>query len=421
MELVKVESVVRRKPFRCFGHDLFYRLIAHLVSSSSSSRIKGVATKAKKEKQAQSQAQAELMEVLRVDYILPYCDVRYWLLKSLRALAGREGGREEGKEGQEARTAAMLKMLMFVTVDKKEADMVSFWVSFAGEEGDGALVPKAQEGRKGGGEDGEEEEEGFDFMGEGFGDDDWDEGEDNEEKEGAGSKTEKVPNVARLSEHRKALGEAWVACLRLPSFTPSLYRSTTQFVARHVLEKMPHPLQLADFFTASYAQGGLAALVALEGLFVLMQAHNLEYPRFYSSLYRLLAPGPQLLYSRHRSRFFKLLRYCLVSPAVPAHVVAAFLKRLCRLALLAPPSSIIFLLSLLVLVLRAHPACLALIQRAFTLDKASAMRLDTFDPNAQDPATAFQHQQQQQMEGGGDGELRAVAHLELQAGLAQQG
>lgn len=83
--------------------------------------------------------------------------------------------------------------------------------------------------------------------------------------------------------------------------------------------------QLADFFTAGYAQGGLTSLVALEGLFVLMQGHNLEYPRFYASLYRLL--GPQVMFSRHRPRFFRLLRLCLSSTHVPAHIIAAFLKR----------------------------------------------------------------------------------------------
>jgi hypothetical protein len=48
--------------------------------------------------------------------------------------------------------------------------------------------------------------------------------------------------------------------------------------------------QLSDFLTASYEQGGLTSLLALEGLFVLMLHHNLEYPRFYASLYKLLTP-----------------------------------------------------------------------------------------------------------------------------------
>jgi hypothetical protein len=46
--------------------------------------------------------------------------------------------------------------------------------------------------------------------------------------------------------------------------------------------------QLSDFLSVSYEQGGLTALVALEGLLVLIQEHNLEYPRFYASLYKLV-------------------------------------------------------------------------------------------------------------------------------------
>jgi U3 small nucleolar RNA-associated protein 19 len=345
----------------------------------------------------------------------------------LRALADKDkdqkdlneqedGQGEEGPTTKSTRTATLLKLLMLVVLEKSEADMIQFWVSFGGEEGDGTLVPRPEEEEEEGTEENAqeqqeeaEEEDDDDLMDFGYGDgDDEDDCDDDaqgeEETAGAGgaSGKEKIPHVAQLSAHRKALGEAWVACLRLPGFTPHLYRSTTQFVARHVIEAMASPLQLADFLTTSYAQGGLTSLVALEGLFVLMQVHNLEYPRFYASLYRLLSP--QVLFSRHRPRFFRLLRLCLQSTHVPAHVVAAFLKKLSRLALQAPPPSIIFVLSLVIIVLRKHPACQALLHRTLDLGAlAGARETDTFDPTAEDPALALKQQQQQQ-EGKTEGE-----------------
>lgn len=84
-------------------------------------------------------------------------------------------------------------------------------------------------------------------------------------------------------------------------------------------------MQLSNFFTESYRQGGFTALLALSGLFILMQVHNLEYPRFYPSIYALLKPS--ILYSKYRRRFFGLLQLCLQSSHIPAYIVAAFIKR----------------------------------------------------------------------------------------------
>ena len=393
MEMVKVESVVLHKNYRSFGHELFYRLLMGLLSSSTnsiSSRHSHKYGNSDKEEESRKVVDArdlaDLLEVLRVDYIEPYCDVRYWLLKGLGIWARKElkeGRCRTSTEQEEAsRTETALKLLMMVRLSEEESAMRLLWVSLQDEKGDGALLPN-QGGKE---EEEEEEETGWDWSGdEGMGH------EEDEEALGKDGARERVPNVASLSAHRKALEAAWLGCLRLPDLPPALYRSITQHVARHVLEHLPRPLLLADFFTAAYAQGGLTAVIALEGLFVLMQAHNLEYPSFYCSLYRLLSPGPQVLYSRHRARFFRLLRLCLISTLVPAHVVAAFLKRLGRLSLRAPAPSVIFFLSLLTVVLRAHPSCLALLHRSRALkgiDEAQAV--DRFDPGVEDPAAAFQ-------------------------------
>ena len=51
---------------------------------------------------------------------------------------------------------------------------------------------------------------------------------------------------------------------------------------------MPHlvnPLLLSDFFTRAIDLGSLLGMLALNGLFVLMTSHGLEYPQFYVRLY----------------------------------------------------------------------------------------------------------------------------------------
>ena len=113
--------------------------------------------------------------------------------------------------------------------------------------------------------------------------------DDSGEATGGAGAGKKQPLVTQWMAHRKALSEAWLSCLRL-ELTPALYRSTCQFIVRNVIDVMTNPLQLSDFLTSSYSQGGLTALVVLEGLFQLMQKHNLEYPKFYPSLYKLLTP-----------------------------------------------------------------------------------------------------------------------------------
>lgn len=45
-----------------------------------------------------------------------------------------------------------------------------------------------------------------------------------------------------------------------------------------------------DFLTATLDKGGLSGMLALNGIFLLVTRHGLEYPRFYARLYQLLTP-----------------------------------------------------------------------------------------------------------------------------------
>ena len=116
-----------------------------------------------------------------------------------------------------------------------------------------------------------------------------------------------------------------------------------------------------DFLTNSFNVGGSTSLMALSGLFHLIQEKNLDYPQFYLKLYSLL--DADILHSKHRSRFFRLLDQFLASTHLPAALVASFMKRLSRLALLSTPSGIVVIVPFIYNLLKNHPACTFMIHR----------------------------------------------------------
>ena len=118
---------------------------------------------------------------------------------------------------------------------------------------------------------------------------------------------------------------------------------------------------LLDFLTDSFNVGGSTSLLALSGLFYLIQHKNLDYPQFYQKLYSLL--DPDILHSKHRSRFFRLLDTFLASTHLPAALVASFVKRIARLSLFAPPAGIVVVVPWIYNLLKSHPSCTFMIHR----------------------------------------------------------
>jgi len=95
----------------------------------------------------------------------------------------------------------------------------------------------------------------------------------------------------QLKSHKKALSNAWFAVLKLPLPTPAL-KSALQFPPSNVIPHVTNPLLFADFFMQAYEYTGVICVLVLDGLFVLITQHGLEYPLFYTSLYRLVQPKP---------------------------------------------------------------------------------------------------------------------------------
>jgi len=163
-----------------------------------------------------------------------------------------------------------------------------------------------------------------------------------------------------LTQHKRRAQGAWLALMNL-EMDKDQRKSLLRIMANSVAPWFMKPELLMDFLTDSYNEGGSTSLLALSGVFYLIQEKNLDYPSFYRKLYSLL--DSDILHSKHRSRFFRLLDTFLASTHLPAVLVASFLKRLSRLTLNAPPSGVVAVVPWIYNLLKKHPSCTFMIHR----------------------------------------------------------
>ncbi|XP_076836277.1 nucleolar complex protein 4 homolog isoform X2 [Brachyhypopomus gauderio] len=178
-------------------------------------------------------------------------------------------------------------------------------------------------------------------------------------------KTQEDWKAARLKDHKRAFDQMWLIFLKYKLPT-SMYKKLLVILHDSILPNMNNPTLMIDFLTAAYDVGGAVSLLALNGLFVLIHEHNLNYPEFYKKLYNLL--DPSVFHVKFRARFFHLANIFLSSSHLPAYLVAAFIKRLSRLALTAPPTALLIVLPLICNLIRRHPSCRVLIHRPSAAD-----------------------------------------------------
>eukprot|EP00051_Salpingoeca_urceolata_P014945 m.190838 g.190838 ORF g.190838 m.190838 type:complete len:592 (+) comp18241_c0_seq2:138-1913(+) len=208
--------------------------------------------------------------------------------------------------------------------------------------------------------------------------------------------------LRRATTHTRSFSECWLTFLRhkLPG---DIFKSVLLRLHSDIIPHLGDPRLLLDFLTDSYNLGGAVSIMALHGLFTLIHQYHLDYPNFFPKLYILF--DESIFHVKYRVRFFRLANLFLTSTALPAYLVAAFAKRLSRLALKAPPGGAIVIVQMIYNLLRRHPACKSLIHRANIGDEddesgdseersgdesdgeSDTQRgLDPFDPDEQDPA-----------------------------------
>ncbi|XP_074642696.1 nucleolar complex protein 4 homolog [Tubulanus polymorphus] len=166
--------------------------------------------------------------------------------------------------------------------------------------------------------------------------------------------------ILLMSEQKRLFTLLWLEFLK-QQLSVNIYKKVLVILHDKVMPYVSNPLLLSDFLTISYNIGGAVSLLALNGLFVLIQKYNLNYPDFYPKLYSLL--DPSVFHVKYQARFFYLTDLFLTSTHLPAYLVAAFIKKLSRLALTAPASSLSFLIPLVYNLIIRHPTCHCLIHR----------------------------------------------------------
>lgn len=201
------------------------------------------------------------------------------------------------------------------------------------------------------------------------------------------TKKRKGSPLFSVSQHKKQAQEAWLALMNL-GLTKDQKKSILDIMSKVVAPWFTKPELLMDFLTDCYNTGGSTSLLALSGVFYLIQERNLDYPSFYTKLYSLL--DADILHSKHRSRFFRLLDTFLESSHLPAVLVASFIKRLARLSLNAPPSAIVTLIPWFYNLFKKHPLCTFMLHREPRTkeekDRIAGEGLeDPFLPDEQDP------------------------------------
>jgi U3 small nucleolar RNA-associated protein 19 len=194
-------------------------------------------------------------------------------------------------------------------------------------------------------------------------------------------------NVYSASTLKKHVQRAWLSILS-QQLTLSQRKLILGSLTTRIIPYFNRPETLMDFLTDSYNFGSSISLLALSGLFALIQEKNLDYPSFYPKLYSLL--DSDILHSKYRSRFFRYLNIFLSSTHLPAALVASFIKRLSRLALHAPPAGIVVTIPWVYNMLQLHPACTFMLHRETqSLSSVSSIEenslVDTYDPDENDP------------------------------------
>ncbi|CAL4143358.1 unnamed protein product, partial [Meganyctiphanes norvegica] len=192
-------------------------------------------------------------------------------------------------------------------------------------------------------------------------------------------KTDKSASTKAYAAAERNIDIIWMEVIRYP-LTVDLYRRSLVHIPDKVMPHLKQPILLCDFFMESYNLGGGISLLALQGVFILVAKHNLEYPDFYVKLYALLEPT--VFHAKYRPRFFMLCDNFLSSTHLPEYLVAAFIKRFARLALVAPSSCLVLILKFIANILIRYRS----LQRMINNPEAMDINSDPFIMDESDPA-----------------------------------
>ena len=276
-------------------------LIDALISSSSGSSVNRN-SKGSKDGILMDEAMLDLFDS---EFLRPHRDVQYFALVAIRQLAGeiyqrssKSGGKGDNTSIDGQRAENLLRILLRIDIAGSDEELASREVfliapptplSRGDDDGsNGDEDDTHDEDDDDGEENGSSEEEESETE---SSDDDNDAVIGQKRKRGASanvnSKRRKAsssnrhrPTWQQATKHRRALQEAWLAVLKIPTLPNRALKRALQHLPNAILPVVSAPLRFADVCTRSYEVGGVTSLRALHSLFVLMMDHGLEYPQF---------------------------------------------------------------------------------------------------------------------------------------------
>lgn len=153
-------------------------------------------------------------------------------------------------------------------------------------------------------------------------------------------------------------------------------------MSKTIIPNCANPLIVSDFLTdqLNNNDGIEVQVLSLRTIFILLEKYGLDYPNYYTKLYDMIKPRIKevdtgvydivtIFKMSEKSRFLRLLDLSLRSPKLSTVLVAAFLKRLCRIVVSygegCTTQDIMFVVSFTANMLKRHPRCQRLINRKF--------------------------------------------------------
>ncbi|KAH8304755.1 hypothetical protein KR044_011220, partial [Drosophila immigrans] len=185
-----------------------------------------------------------------------------------------------------------------------------------------------------------------------------------------------------LEYTQKLLNDVWRGIIEACSgVEEQVHRQVLVVLLERILPHLENPILLTDFLMDSLHQfDGPIALLALQGIFSLMQKQNITYPDVYKKLYNMFYP--RMFYNKYKARLFYLADIFLTSTHLPENLVAAFAKRMARLALRSPTEDAIILIRFVCNLLLRHTG----LKRLICASAAATVEIaDPFDDTELDP------------------------------------
>ena len=196
----------------------------------------------------------------------------------------------------------------------------------------------------------------------------------------------KMQGVFNPRSIRREAEAAWKLGLKSELSIPQR-KLVLSLVSTKVIPCFTQSELLMDFLIDSFDAGGSLSLMALSGIFLLIQQKNLDYPQFYRRVYSLL--DSNCLHTKHRAHLLRLIDTFMASTHLPAVLVASFAKRLSTLCLHSNALGIIAVVPWIYNILKGHPACTVMVHKPIQQGKNAVGKGspgdDPFSPNEPEP------------------------------------